>query len=119
MSEKESSSLSFHYLKAHDFHTVHADGVFGGVNPRGRVNVAFYSERFPLPKAISHRIDQDGKLDLSEELRRDTIGGIVRDVHVLVDMDYPLAVSFRDWLDEKISQIESSKNTNTTEGEKQ
>ena len=72
-----------------------------------------------MPKTISLRINEDGTLDFSEELIRDTIGGIVRDVHVVVDMEYRVAARFRDWLHAKINEVESSTNVDTIKGKEQ
>ena len=65
MSANAFDALLGHHIKARDFYTLHAAGVRGDANPRGHVDVVFHLERFPLPKTHSHRINQDGKLNLS------------------------------------------------------
>ena len=101
----EREKIHFHYIKANHFRVVHADGVHGGVTPRGYIQMNFYSERSAIPKVSVYAI-ADGKL--AEEIREERIqrDGPVREVEVGVVMDLPLAKSFLRWLKEKIDALE-------------
>ena len=40
---------------------VHVDGVYGGITPRGLLNVSFFSERFPIPKSTEFKLNHKSK----------------------------------------------------------
>ena len=98
------SNVDFHYIKANSFHVVFADGVWGGITPRGYIGMSFFSERYPIPKKLVHETKADGTL--GPETNRETKIGIIREVGVEVQMDLAMAKSFRSWLDEKITVLE-------------
>lgn len=97
------SKVDFHYIKANSFQVVFANGVWGGITPRGYIGMNFFSERFPIPKKLVHETKTDGTL--GPETSRETKTGIIREVNVEVQMDLAVAKGFRSWLDEKIKGI--------------
>src|SRR3989442_6878794 len=44
--------VTFHYIKSSQFRVVHADGIIGGVTPRGLIHIAVFSERPAIPQVI-------------------------------------------------------------------
>lgn len=94
-------TVEFHFIKASGFRVVHADGAWGGVGPRGAIQIAFYSERFPIPQQVTQAVDAQGVL--GDEISREGKGGVVREVEVEVIMDVDTAVAVRSWLDDKIA----------------
>ena len=103
-SSKENGDVSklieFDYIKSTSFRVVYADGVWGGLTPRGLIAMSFFSERHPIPKKLVHEITDEGTL--GKESSRESRAGIIREVDVEVLMDLAMAKSFRSWLDEKI-----------------
>ena len=98
--------INFHYIKANQFRVIHADGVHGGLHPRGNIQMSFFSERVPIPKRVSHEIDEDGKLGKEIVSERETRDGIVREVEVGVVMGVSEARSLVKWLQQKIRAYE-------------
>lgn len=99
--------IKFHLIKSNLFRVVHADGAWGGLTPRGLLEVNFYSERTPIPREITLAINAEpphigGEL-MEERVTRD---GILREVEVGVMMDLAAATSFRDWLDKHVKEME-------------
>lgn len=88
--------INFHYIKGAHHRTVHCDGVFGGITPRGYVSMTCFSERAPVPKTIVHELKEDGTL--GEELDRNTKDGVVRSVEVELLFDQALAERIVEWL---------------------
>ena len=106
MADQVTGSVDIHYLKANDFRVVHADGVWGGVAPRGYITMSVFSERSPIPRKMVFDVTPDGQL--GPETSRDSKEGIVREVEVEVVMDVPLAKSLIEWLKDKIEFFEKN-----------
>ncbi len=104
------SKIKFNYIKSNHFRVVHADGVIGNGTPRNDLFIGFYSERIPLPDALTHEIDEKGKLgkEILEE-REIKSDGILREVEVGVVVDLDMAKALVLWLSNVIRQIESNK----------
>ncbi|HXP88146.1 MAG TPA: hypothetical protein VN841_25675 [Bryobacteraceae bacterium] len=97
--------IKFDFLKSNYFRSIHADGVWGGINGHLEVVMAFFSERPAIPQQITLPI-KDGKF--GDELENKRVGrdAVIRDVEVSITMNVEVARSFRQWLDEKIKAIE-------------
>lgn len=106
------SSVTFRYLESSAFRIVHADGVLGGVTPRGFILMNFFSERFSLPDMTAQEVTAEGKL--GRELERDVKPGIVRELEVGAMMTPDTASSLIGWLQEKIDAL---KQAETARGE--
>jgi hypothetical protein len=98
------TSIKFHYIKAPSFRVIHADGIIGSVTPRGLLHFAFYSERPAIPTMQQHEISADGRL--SEPQISEARDGIVRELDVDVMMAKANAIELRDWLNDRILEIE-------------
>jgi hypothetical protein len=98
--------IELHYLKSTHYRVVHADGVYGGVTPRGLIHVNFFSERHPIPQKVTHRVTPDSKL--GDEIEREGRSGLIREVEVGAVIDVEVAKSFVQWLQEKIAIIEKT-----------
>ena len=96
-------SIEFHFIKSVHFRTVHVDGAWGGITPRGAIQCAIYSERQPIPRTIKQYLTEDSRLsDKYDTLEaRD---GMIREVEANLIMSLSTAVSLRDWLNTKINQ---------------
>lgn len=95
--------ISFSFEKGNFFRVVHADGVFGGLTPRGDFHMAFFSERQPIPKQVTHVLTSDtggGNAKVGDEIRELRIAraGIFRELEVDVVMNRTTASSLLEWL---------------------
>lgn len=98
--------LEIHYIKNNDFRTLFGSGVFGGVTPQGLVNVNFFTERAAIPSKVVYAVNGlEDPLQMTE-IEREGKEGVIREVHFGVLMDINMAISFREWLDNKIQQIQ-------------
>ncbi len=99
------NQIKFDYIKSNYFRSIHADGIWGGVNGHLDIAMAFYSERPAIPQQITIPIE-NGKLGNEIEAKRVGRDAVIRDVEISVTMNVEVARSFRHWLDEKISAID-------------
>lgn len=98
-------SVTFHYIKSPQFREIFAEGMFGGVTPRGYISVALYKERFPIPISITNAFDEQGILN--DEVKRNGKEGVVRLVEANVYFDRAAAASLVEWLQEKIKELDT------------
>jgi len=106
-------TAKFDFIKSALFRVVHADGVFGGMTPRGGILLNFYNERFPIPTSVLHQITSSG--EIGDEIRSEREGrkGIVREVEIGVQLDLAVAKAFVAWLQQKINDAEQHKSSTT------
>lgn len=100
-------AITFHHIKSNFFRVIHADGVWGGVTPHLQIQMAFFSERLPIPEIVKHTITPDGQLGKEVVADRVTREGVVREIEASVVVSLEVAKVLRAWLDEKIQLAES------------
>jgi hypothetical protein len=101
--EKLDNEIKFDYIKSNQFRVIHVDGAHGGVTPRGLIQMAFFSERVPIPKRETYSLEQ-GKLGQRKEVeQRDAI---IREVEVETLLDVKVAKVIVRWLGERITKAE-------------
>lgn len=101
--EKIPTEVKFDYIKSNQFRVIHVDGAHGGVSPKGLIQMAFFSERAPIPTSETYSLEQ-GKLGQRKEVeQRDAI---VREVEVETLIDLQVAKVIVQWLGERINQAE-------------
>lgn len=98
------------YIKSNFFRVIHADGVYGGITPRGLIHIDVWSERPPIPqKMIYLPVSEGGEsLELSEqrESRVSREVTTIREVEVGIHLDLDLARNLVIWLQERIEKLE-------------
>lgn len=102
-SDDEPRSVTFHYIKSNFFRVIHADGAWGGITPRGNLQVSFWNERAPIPKQLTQEIDAGNRL--GEEIGRKSRQGIVREVEAEIVMSLECAEVFLEWFDGKVREL--------------
>jgi hypothetical protein len=109
MNEPVSNKLRIEYQKSQSFRVIHADGAYGGTSPRLQLFIAFYNERFPIPKVLTYETDAAGAP--LEELvsERESKEGVIREVEVGITMDLNAAKGFAEWLNERVSELEKKR----------
>jgi hypothetical protein len=98
---KADSALTFNYLKSNFFRVIHVDGAIGGFTPGGFVHMTVYSERVAIPKSTTYEVTKGE--GLGDEIDRDSLEGIVREMEADLIFNIEAAVALRDWLDNKIN----------------
>lgn len=102
------SKIEFHYIKSNYFRVIYAEGAYGGINPRGNITFSFYNERNAIPQVseVSVKADEKGILkSTSDEKVIATRNGVVRELEVEISMNLETAISFHDWLGQRIEML--------------
>ncbi len=105
------STLTINYLKANSFREVACDGVLGGPTPQGKIWLAFYTERFPLPrivryKMISTAVENEVTLEEPGEVVEGR-HGFIRNVEFGVYVSVQTAEKLHEWLGQNLATIKS------------
>lgn len=100
----------FHHVKSAAFRVVYADGVIGGVSPRGNLlRMVFFCETRPLPDSVTYEHETTGAaIKMSKEISRAGKKGILRELEVDVMMPLTSAIEFREWLTKRIEEMEKA-----------
>ena len=99
---KKPDSIKFNYQKTHEYRNHHVDGAYGGLTPKGYINMLFYSERNVLPKVVEMEINESGKL--GKTINIESKEGIIREVESGITFDLGTAISIKDWLSQMIEK---------------
>jgi hypothetical protein len=101
--------VEVHLQKANLFRVIHSDGVWCSVNIHKNIHMAFYSERYPLPKRIFFGTGSDGETlgELSD--MRDTKKDWVREMEVDVVLSLDAARQVHGNLGRFIKLLEDTK----------
>lgn len=107
------TTLDFNYLKSRDFREASCDGVVGGPTPAGKLWMAFFTERLPLPKRVRHSIQSTGAANEftlvpdAEPTLIDSLSGVVRNVEFGLYLDLSTAEQLHEWLGRKIETLKN------------
>ena len=106
----EDRTITFDYIKGQCFRVIHVDGAQGGVGPRGLIQVAVFSERWPIPQKSTHAFDQNtaklGEEIVSKRVSRDAV---VREVEAELIMTPETAMIIAEWLKTKVKEGKEKK----------
>lgn len=102
---KGGATVTFNYIKASQFRSIHVDGVIGSITPNGHIHVAVFSERPAIPRVVENKLYEDGRI--GEEIHRESKEGIVREMEVDLFMDLQNAQTFHRWLGERIQELKT------------
>lgn len=85
-------TVTFHLIKSPNFESRRVDGAIGTLAPNGKVSLSFFVERGPIPKTVTHEIEEDGTLGPvkkktgKEGVVREIQSGILLDIESLRDL---------------------------------
>ena len=96
--------FTFRYVYPDDLRDLYVNGAWGGLTPRKEVNIHFFSERQPIPKAITHAVNDDNTL--GEIVDKKLGGNAVRLIQASLVMNLETAISVRDWLNRMIKNAQ-------------
>jgi hypothetical protein len=91
---------------------MHVDGAFGGITPRGFINLSFYAERAPIPKSTEFEITESGTVGKQIAHSPDSKTGILREFEMGIYMDLNAAKSLLDFLTARVNDLEKALKTN-------
>jgi hypothetical protein len=97
-------AVDIHYLKTNSYRSYHADGVFGGITPSGKLYIELFIQRAVTPQIVTHKIKEDGSL--GEEVHREGKTGIIREIEAGIILDINVARTLPKWLGDKIKFYE-------------
>jgi hypothetical protein len=104
--KKNEKKITFVYKHATDYCPQYISGVWGGINPSGFIEANFYSDHIPLPQTSTHLLE-NGKLDGKAVSRTPEQSiGPTRFIKQGILMDLELAKNFKQWLNDKIKELE-------------
>lgn len=102
--KKALKELKFKYYFPDDYKPVYTNGVWGGITPRGEIEIHFLYDRKPLPLYSTHELTKEK--GLSGVPTKLEIGDfILRFVQTGVVMDLTSAESLYEWLGEKLKDL--------------
>jgi len=108
---RQEPQVVFEYTRGPNFHSVHADGVIGGLTPSGHIHVAFFSERPMLPRKHVFKLNPDGSLGAEVPDDRASQEPVIRDMQIDVLMTANTAEMLRNWLDQYIKTLRNRTST--------
>ena len=106
MKQSENKKIKFLYEKGPTYRTTKADGVIGGVSPKGKIFMDFFNEKPPFPKSIVNVVNADGSL--GNEIEREAEIGITREVEFGVFLDIETAMIVAEWLNNRVQDYKKS-----------
>ena len=102
---EKAREIKIKYVIPDDLRDLTVSGFWGGITPSAHIHMHAFSERQPLPNKEKLQINQDG--EMIEQPDIEAGGDIIRLVQASLVMDYATAVQLREWLDEKITLLET------------
>lgn len=111
-----SIKFRFHYIKGPHYREFPCHGAIGSLTPQGKLWIALYSERYPLPRVVEYQVPMpaEGQTQIQIHERGmtpshvDSREGVIRHVEASVYLDIEAAERLRDWLDLHIAQSKTS-----------
>jgi hypothetical protein len=108
MAEKKPTkrSLTFIFEKAPDFRLMRADGIWGGITPRGDLEINFFLDTNSLPAEATYELTPKNTLgkEQSRKLAYEK-GKVLRLVNCGIVVSPNVAKSIVDWLNEKLDAL--------------
>jgi hypothetical protein len=100
---KPRSEAKFKYRLPDGYRPVYANGVWGGINVKGEIEMHFFYDSRPLPLTSTHKIE--GGALIGTPISRTGDEDPLRFVQTGVIMSAVTAESFYEWLGEKLVDI--------------
>lgn len=102
--DKEKNKLVFKFIKSEDHKSFVSNRIWGGLQDGGLFELNFLLEHQLIPDTVTAEVTKDGNL---KEISRSQAGEIIRENKVTVYLSLPTLLSFREWLNKKIEEMES------------
>ena len=105
--EDSSPTVTFHYIKSNLFRVIHADGAWGGITPKLKIQMALFSERNPIPQQTVQEVTEADTLGDERKAERVSRKGVIREVEAEVVMDVETAESLAEFLNSRVDEAKS------------
>jgi len=99
-------AINFDYIKSGQFRVIHADGAFFALTTQGGLTISFFSERQPIPRRVTHKLNADGSLGDEIVDQRVVRDAVIRDTEFAVTMTMETAKRVKDKLEEILKKFE-------------
>lgn len=113
--DKTVKTAAFKYVKARDYRVIAANGVYGGVQPRGEIKMDFFVESTETP-TIERFAVKDSKLGEPIE-RIPSEGAWIRELQIGVVLSRSTAKSIGEWLLGKVKMAEQQESKTAQKSE--
>lgn len=104
---KRPTEIEFFFEYDPGYRIVAANGVWGGITPRGDIQLDFFVERQGVPESVRNRVTDQG--GLGDETCRNPEKRITRRLQIGVLLSQEDADTLADFLKEKVARLEKSK----------
>ena len=98
--------ITVHNRVSNIYKAIHVDGAYGGITPRGLLNLSFYSERSPIPKSTDFALKGEVVGDKIQD-SPESLTGILREYEFGIYMDIQAAKAIVTSLNSKINDLEN------------
>lgn len=99
--------INFKYKFNEDYNPVYVNGAYGGISSRGEIIANFFLERQPIPKTEACEVNSKGIIKSSKITEPiEHRFNVIRYVETGVIMNIETAKIIRNWLNDKIAELE-------------
>lgn len=98
-------TIRFEFSKAPDYRVVAANGVWGGLTPRGELHLDFMLDSIGIPAAVVHSITAEG--GLGPEITRQPPKVVSRELQFGVLLSLGHAESIANWILDKVREAKA------------
>ena len=106
--------LQFHYIKGPEYREMACHGAIGGPTPQGKIWMALFSERTPIPRMVEYELRNVPEGATTLQFNEQTAGppnlidsrqGVIRHVEFTTYLDVEIAERTHKWLGDQLDQI--------------
>jgi len=110
-STEKNKELVFKYKFDSNYNPIYVNGVYGGFNFKGELNMNFFMERLALPYKEVYGIDNKGEAALKKSVpKNEETLTVIRFIESGIVLSYDSALMIKEWLDKHISLYEERTN---------
>jgi len=99
-----SDKIVFTYIKNGNYGNHYANGVIGGLMPKGELQMDFFIERRVIPQTVTHEISEEGQL--GKQIDITSKEGIIREIECGIIMPIVAAQALYQWLGQRIEEFQ-------------
>jgi len=111
--DSPAQSLEINYLKSNAYREAACDGALGGPTPQKKLWIAFYTERFPIPRIAEYNVvpaSKAGSFQLDTSTPPTIVEGrkgIIRNIEFGLYLSLEAAEQLHGWLTSQISSMKA------------
>lgn len=104
----KSDTLTIYNKISNNFRELHVDGAYGGITPKGHLNINFYAERLAIPKSSEFHLQGSNLVKILDS--EDSKNGIIRTFETGIYMTIETAKEIHKWLGDQLAAFEPTNN---------